>query len=333
MPIRLCEIIVAESDVEELLEVMDEVKTLDIWEVGIAGGRAAIRMLIPLEGVEAVTDRVRDRFEGTDGFRLTVQAIEATMPVPGKKGDSDEEEDDDEESNGPLRVSREELYQDLQASIRISPVYLATVALSTVVAAVGILRDDVAVVIGAMVIAPLLGPNVSLALAAALGDPDLALRSLKANVAGVVVALAISLLIGVVAVVDPTTPQLLARTRVGLADLALALAAGSAGSLAYTTGLPTAVIGVMVAVALLPPLVATGVLAGAGYFASALGAGVLLVTNVACVNLAGVATFLAQRVSPRTWWEAKRARKATRIAIGTWITTLAILTGIILWFW
>jgi hypothetical protein len=57
----------------------------------------------------------------------------------------------------------------------------------------------------------------------------------------------------------------------------------------------------------------------------------LLVINVTCINLAAVATFLVQRVRPRTWWEADRARKATRIAVAAWIGMLAILLGVI-WF-
>jgi uncharacterized membrane protein len=130
---------------------------------------------------------------------------------------------------------------------------------------------------------------------------------------------------GLVFPVDPAVPELARRTRVGLSDLALALAAGSAGSLAYTTGLPTAVIGVMVAVALLPPLVVTGLMVGAGEMGMALGAAMLVVTNVTAVNLAGVATFLAQKIRPRSWWEAERARKATRMALVIWLGMLAVL--------
>jgi uncharacterized membrane protein len=113
-------------------------------------------------------------------------------------------------------------------------------------------------------------------------------------------------------------------------DLALALAAGSAGTLAYTTGLPAAVIGVMVAVALLPPLVVAGLMLGAGESALAVGAMVLVLTNVTAVNLAGVATFLAQKVRPRRWWEAERAKRATRIALGTWTAMVAILVVVMI---
>ena len=235
------------------------------------------------------------------------------------------EEEEEKEERVPKRLSREELYQDLSEAGRLSPVYLVTTGLATVVAAAGLIRGDVAVIIGAMVIAPLLGPNVALALGSTLGDPELVRRALRAILWGLAVAFGLSLLMGLVFPVGPAVPELARRTRVGLSDLALALAAGSAGSLAYTTGLPTAVIGVMVAVALLPPLVVTGLMVGAGEMGMALGAAMLVVTNVTAVNLAGVATFLAQKIRPRSWWEAERARKATRMALVIWLGMLALL--------
>jgi uncharacterized membrane protein len=85
----------------------------------------------------------------------------------------------------------------------------------------------------------------------------------------------------------------------------------------------------MVAVALLPPLVTCGMLLGAGYRQKAFNATLLLFTNIICVNLAGVVTFLLQGIRPITWWEADRAKKATRIAIMLWILLLSALLFII----
>jgi uncharacterized hydrophobic protein (TIGR00341 family) len=252
------------------------------------------------------------------------------LPKPEEK--EKKEEATPEKKRLPQRISREELYQDLAHGSRITGYYMLTVALSTIVAAVGLVRGDVAIIIGAMVIAPLLGPNVGLSLASTLGEPDLARRSLKAIAVGVALALALSYLVGLFVPVDPDVPELRARTKIGFSDVALALAAGVAGSLAYTTGLPTALIGVMVAVALLPPLVAAGLLAGAGYRSLAVGSLTLALTNVTCLNLAGVGTFLARRVRPRTWWEAKKASKATRIAVTSWVVMLAILALVILFY-
>jgi uncharacterized membrane protein len=99
--------------------------------------------------------------------------------------------------------------------------------------------------------------------------------------------------------------------------------------LAFTTGAPSALIGVMVAVALLPPFAVFGLLLAAGEFDAASGAFLLVATNVICVNLAGTLTFLVQGLRPQSWWEAKRAKTATRIAIATWVILLMILAALI----
>ena len=96
--------------------------------------------------------------------------------------------------------------------------------------------------------------------------------------------------------------ELASRSEVFLADVVLALVAGVAGALAFTTGIHTPLVGVMVAVALLPPLVAVGLLSGAGAWQPAFGAALLFWANLICINLAGVATFLAHGIQPRTWW-------------------------------
>jgi uncharacterized hydrophobic protein (TIGR00341 family) len=115
-------------------------------------------------------------------------------------------------------------------------VYIVMVVLSSIVAAIGLMNNNITVVIGAMVIAPLLGPNVALSLATTLGDTDLAVRAMKVNAAGILVGLLLSLAVGRLFLVNPDIPEILARTKVGLIDVVLALASGSAGALAFTAG-------------------------------------------------------------------------------------------------
>jgi len=233
------------------------------------------------------------------------------------------------------RVAREELYAEIEDSIQFSWVYMAMIVLSTIVAAVGILRDNVAVIIGAMVIAPLLGPNVALSLATTLGDTDLARRALKANLVGIALGLSMTILLGLIISVfyggiDTDATEIATRTEVNLGDIVLALAAGSAAALSFTRQTMSALIGVMVAVALLPPLVVLGMLIGSGEWSLAGGAFMLLLINIIGINLSGVVVFLAQGIRPLRWWEADRAKKATRIAIVLWSFLLLVLIIIIL---
>jgi len=336
MPLRLIQVTAPrEADLAGLIEPHDLVA---VWEDAREEGLRILHLAVPAKKTEAILDELESRLGGREGFRVVLLEVEALLPRPEEeKGEGEEGTETSgaiaeamEEETGSERISREELYTDVTDGLGLSPIFLAMTALSGIVAAVGLLRDDLAVVIGAMVIAPLLRPNVALALAATLGDTRLAWKALKTNVTGLLVAVALAGLLGLALPVDPEVPTLAARSSVGLGSLALALAAGAAGTLAFTQGLSGALIGVMVAVALLPPAVALGLLAGAGHLGPAFGAFLLTAGNVICINLAGIGTFLIQGIRPRTWWEAERARKATHLAVGAWLLLLLALVAVLL---
>ena len=350
MALRLIQITApGEIDPEELV---DPSRLLAVWNDCRDDTTRVIHLAVPAENTEAIMDELEDRLGSREGFRLVLLEIEALLPRPEEEEEKKEEEKQEErgesrsgeagaaeageeegevetEAEKSFRISREELHADVTDGLAISPIFLAMTVLSAVVAAVGLLRDDLAVVIGAMVIAPLLRPNVALALATTLADRKLAWRAFKTNATGVVTAVALAAGLGLVLPVDPSIPALASRTELDLGSLALALAAGAAGTLAFTQGLSGAVIGVMVAVALLPPAVAFGLLAGAGDFGPALNALLLTAGNVICINLAGVATFLIQGIRPRHWWEAERARKASLAAVVLWLLLLLALVAVL----
>jgi uncharacterized hydrophobic protein (TIGR00341 family) len=153
-----------------------------------------------------------------------------------------------------------------------------------------------------MVIAPLLGPNVALSFATTVGDGALGRNALKTNIVGIGIAFAVSLLIGYLLAIDPETSEIARRTVVSYADILLALASGIAAALSVTSGVPAVLIGVMVSVALMPPLVVFGLLMGSGNFLLSLNALELVAVNMICINLAGVVTFLVQGLRPLNWW-------------------------------
>ncbi len=316
---------------DRLAEILGDQPLLGLWKDQAQEDRIAIHLLVPAEESEAVMDRLTQAFSGSDVFRIVVLAAEATVPrlEPEEEPEGAAPRPGPEAEPSPAersgRISREELYTAVVGAVGITRVFVVLTALSALVAGVGLLRNDIAVVIGSMVIAPLLGPNVAMALATTLGDTDLLRRAVRTNAVGALLALAVSGAMGLVVAVDPTSPALVARTQPQLSDLILALAAGTAGALAFTRGLAEAVIGVMVAVALMPPMVTAGMLLGSGHLAQALGALLLVGINVIGVNLASVLTFLAQGVRPRTWWEERRARRATRRATALWAVLLALL--------
>jgi uncharacterized hydrophobic protein (TIGR00341 family) len=257
MSLRLIQVLLPAGVAGLADDILDERKFLHRRLQRDSDGRLSVRILVKGEHAESVLDELEKRFLGFQDFRIVVLPVEATIPRPPP-----EEPAEPKATSSPIsppeepsktRISRAELYSDVEETLNLSPVFFTLVVLSSIVAAIGLSESNMAVIIGAMVIAPLLGPNVALALATTLADAQLAKRAVKAAVASTVVVVALALPIGILWHVDPSIPEIALRTRVSLADVALALAAGAAATLSFTTGVSSALIGVMVAVALLPP--------------------------------------------------------------------------------
>jgi len=334
MALRLVEVFLKDRHAGLLDDLLKSDVPAGRWTESLADGQMLVRLLIDAEQSEAILDSLEQGFSGEEDFRIVLLPVEASIPRPQPVEQPEAKAPEQEPEAEPPRigrVSREELYEDIVGSAELTRTYLVLVALSSIVAAIGMIYNNVTVVIGAMVIAPLLGPNVALSLATTLGDLNLAGRAMKSGLAGMALGLALSIPIGAVMPVDPAASEIHTRVQLQLKDVVLALASGGAGALSFTTGISSALIGVMVAVSLLPPLVVFGMLLGSGHLGLAAGAASLFVANIICINLAGVVTFLLQGVRPRTWWEAEKARRFSRNAIFFWILALAILALAILY--
>lgn len=301
----------------------DTYDVLGHWTYTVDEDQRVDRVLLEVEETEAFLDWVDGAIGGE--YRVVMQAVEATVPPPEVDEEAAADEGDEQEEVSVGRVGRAELYEYARDAADLSPIFIALVVLSTLVAAGGMLRDQTAVVIGAMMIAPLLGPSLVLALSTTLGDLPLLSQSLRANIAGGGLALALSVVMGVLLPVDPSVNELALRTVIGLPDVVLAAAAGAAGVLSVTRDQATGLVGVMVAVALLPPLVAFGLLLGAGHLGPALQSGLLTGTNIVALNLAAVCTFLALGVRPRDWHDLEQARTSIRVALALWGVALLLL--------
>jgi len=332
MPLRLMEIYLPEDDGITIKEIIENESTLDYWQQKGAKGGTVVKLLISAEHTEEILDRLEEKYANRDDFRVLLIHVEGTIPRVQnvESSQSDENGQEGEENNNNLeRVSREELYTQVYDSIQLTRNYLALIVISSIVAAVGLVQDSVTIIIGAMVIAPLIGPNVGLALATTLGDWELGKAALKTGFTGTTIALVFSILVGLIFPLNPFVEQMAARIFIHPTDIIVALASGSAGVLAFSSGVATALIGVMVSVALLPPLVVTGLLLGSGNISIASGAFLLFLTNIICINLSGVATLILKGIRPRSWWEADKAGKYSRWAIGLWTLLLVILIFLI----
>lgn len=296
------------------------------WRMSDAdsSGRCVLRAVYDGGEAQELLDALQGLLEDQKNWRIIVLPVEATAPRAKKK------ENGDSERKKKTVALREEIYQDTAAGAKLNSDFLILTALSTIVAAIGLSSDNLAVVIGAMVIAPLLGPVVAFSFAAALGDLELLLKSAKTALTGLALGASLAVLIGAFFPVDFASHEMTSRTVLGLDAIALALASGAAAALSIAAGLPSALVGVMVAVALLPPSASAGMFLGGGHMDEAIRAAMLLTVNIVCVNLAALAVFAYKGVRPRTWLERLSADRATKVNAGVLVVFLLILTAIIL---
>jgi uncharacterized hydrophobic protein (TIGR00341 family) len=142
-------------------------------------------------------------------------------------------------------------------------------------------------------------------------------------------AVGVSVFAGLALPINLNSHELLARTTVAYDSVAIALASGAAAVLSLVSGLSSVLVGVMVAVALLPPAAALGLMLGAGEVGHAAGAAILLAVNLVCVNLAAQVVLVSRGVRPRSWWQKKEANQSLVLNLTLLAALLVILLGII----
>ncbi|MFO7572145.1 MAG: DUF389 domain-containing protein [Gaiellaceae bacterium] len=203
--------------------------------------------------------------------------------------------------------------------------FVTLLTLSTVIAALGLLADSTAVVIGAMVVAPLMAPLMTLAGALTLTRPARIAESVVIVAAGSLLAIATAVAVSWVVPGTAPTGELLARTQPQLTDLGIALAAGAAG--AYVTVRPHALgalPGVAIAVALIPPLATVGVMLETGDGHRAKQALILFLTNLVAIVLSAAIVFLIAGLTPSA--AEIRSRRRLQLGFGIAVTaTIAIM--------
>ncbi len=325
---KIIEVITDPGHLDTVVGIAQQQAIVDYWQTPAEEtGRVCIRLLVPPNKRQPVMDALQMTLATHENSRVMILPVEAVWPVPEQE--DEQEAATSKPSASKSEVTREELYSQVERGARPDATFYVLVVLSTVVAAIGLLQNSAAVIIGAMVIAPLLGPNMALALGAALGDSDLMWKSLKALVSGMGLALVLSVGIGQLWPGSVLSTEVLSRTDVGLDGVVLALASGTAAVMSLTTGLSSVLVGVMVAVALLPPTATIGLMLGAGEMDKAIGATLLLAVNIVCVNLSAKLTLLFYGVRPRTWLERRKANQSLALYISMWVVTLTILIGAI----
>ena len=167
--------------------------------------------------------------------------------------------------------------------------------LSAIISTLGLLANSVAIIIGAMIIAPLISPIMGITYATVMGNRKLLNRSSLTFLSGVFLTVVLSWIIAVGIGFKTVDSEILSRTNPTLIDLGIAMAAGAAGAFANTRRrIADALPGVAIAVALVPPLSVIGISLALGEFKYATGAFLLFSTNLISIIFFGGLVFLFQ---------------------------------------
>jgi uncharacterized hydrophobic protein (TIGR00271 family) len=213
-----------------------------------------------------------------------------------------------------LRVSperQEAVIREIDYGCRPGGRFYALVATSTLIACLGLIANSTAVIIGAMLVAPLMTPIFGISLSLVRGEGLMLGRAIRAEIMGVVVAVGLAALFGSLPMALTVTPEMLARTQPNLLDLLVAVLAGFAGAYAMINEhLSPALPGVAIATAIVPPLANVGLCLAVGAYDGAYGSFLLFLANFLSIlvvsSLVFIGAGLVQAVPIARWGFARR---------------------------
>ncbi|WP_423226599.1 DUF389 domain-containing protein [Candidatus Amarolinea aalborgensis] len=203
---------------------------------------------------------------------------------------------------------RDEVRTVIREGARSRADFFVMVALAAILAGLGLLLNSPAVIIGAMLVAPLMTAIVGLGLGIVEGDTGLLRMAVWASARGILLAILIGALLGVLVPDAATTPEIMARTQPNVLDLGVALASGAAGAYALCRkSVSAALAGIAIAAALVPPLTTVGIGLALGRQDIAGGALLLFVTNLIAIAAASGLFFLLFGFAPPARHKTQRA--------------------------
>ena len=215
---------------------------------------------------------------------------------------------------------RSEVYLQTRHMARAGVDFYALMSLAAAIAILGLLLDSGAVIIGAMLVAPLMSPILAMAHGIVQGNARMLRRAGISTFKGAIVAIAVATVITMLVPALRPTSEIMARVEPNLLDLLVALAAGAAAAYAVSrSSVAAALPGVAISVALVPPLCVVGYGVGSSDFEIAGGSLLLFLTNLAGIVLVGALVFLLLGFRPT---RAERGAEAKR---GLLIATLGVI--------
>jgi uncharacterized hydrophobic protein (TIGR00341 family) len=330
--VRLVQVTIPAGKRDAVLEMLDE-EGIDYVVTDETSGReytAVAYFPLPTNAVEPILEELREAGLEREAYTVVLRA-ETVVSEKFEQLEAEYAEKEDSEE----RIARQELVARAEELASALPTYVVMTVVSAVIATAGLLLDSPATVVGSMVIAPLIGPAMAAAVGSVVDDPDLFRRGVSLQILGVVLSIvaatAFAVFVQVTNLVPPgIDPLSLAEVEERLApnflSLAVALGAGVAGAVSLMTGVSTALVGVMIAVALIPPAATVGIGIAYGEPTLAIGSAVLVAVNILSINLAALVVLWYGGYRPEHFFRQGQARAATLKRVGVLIAAIALLS-------
>ena len=327
---RLVQVLIPNGKRDSVLKALD-VEEIDyaVWnETGRGDFEALVEFPIPPVGVEPVLEKLRKAGVSEDTYTIVL----SPEIVISKRIDDLKKRYPDQ------RISREELITRAQDLAPPASTYIAFLVLSTAIATAGLLLDSAATIIGAMVIAPLMGPAISASVGTVVYDRKLAARGLMLQVTGLLLAIGVAALIGLMVRELNLMPpgfdireisQVSERTNPNFLSLFLALGSGIAGAISIIRNAGSALVGVAIAAALVPPAATSGLGFAFGLPAVAIISAVLMLVNVLAINISALVLFWLAGFRPSRSSAVDHARKAVISHTMVLLVAIAILSSVL----
>lgn len=287
---------------------------------------------LPINAVEPILDELRDAGINDKDAYTVVLDVEAVI------SEDFFELQERYETNGAdeVQIAREELLTKAQELSPGTSTYIVMTIFSAVVATAGLLLDSPAIIVGAMVIAPLMGPAISASVGTVIDNQKLFSRGIRLQLAGiglsVVSATLFSLLVKNAYFIPPglditTITSIRSRLTPDFLELVVALAAGAAAAVSLTAGVSTALVGALIAAAVVPPIAIVGIGIAWGLPMVVLGASILVLVNMVSINLSALAVLWVSGYRPEQWFSRNRAHSATIKRIGVLALGILLLSA------
>ncbi len=327
---RYLQILLSEDKRDAILRELENnsVDYVVTEETGHGGNSSVVSFALPKNAVEPVLNRLRRVGLNKDAFTIILKPeivnarhFKDLLGLHKKK----------EIAQSELKARAEEMAPSLST-------FLIMTAISAIIATTGLLTNSAAVIIGAMVIAPLMGPAMATSVGTVVSDTKLFLRGIKLQAIGVVVAIisaaAFALVVKQASLIPfglniTTIPEVRSRLIPDVLSLFIALGSGIAAAISLSRGVSSVLVGAMIAVALVPPAATVGLGMVWGIPLVMLGAGVLLLVNLLAMNIVSLLVFWYLGYRPENIVQSKSARISTLRRVGALIVMLAFLSIIL----